>query len=65
MMSVKDLQANAWIKVSQMAHSLGWVDDWTPETSWIDHILQKMAWCHMQDQLRQREMTERQEALKG
>jgi len=64
-MSIQQEQADAWCKVSRMAHSLGWADDCTPETYWIDHIIQKMVWCHMQDQLRKREVTERQEALKG
>jgi hypothetical protein len=39
-----------------MAHALGWHKEWTPQDPpWVDYICQKMAWCHMQDQLRKRD----------
>lgn len=38
-------QVDAWEKVSKMAYNLGWQNDWMEgDVSWIEHILQKMAY---------------------
>jgi hypothetical protein len=57
-------KADAWEEISQMAHTLGWHNDWTPETTWLAHIRSKMAWGHLQATLRQKEFEERMEVLR-
>jgi len=64
-MSIEREQAEAWAKVSQMATTLGWHKDWTPDISWVDYIIQKMAWGEVQSKLREKEFNERMEALRG
>jgi len=63
---------SAWLRIDAEAHRLGWHNDWTPGgPPWVVYICQRMIWGHMQDQLRQRELTRlrelnnRQEATKG
>ncbi len=55
-MKVDQESERAWARVDRMAHALGWHKEWTPQDPpWVDYICQKMAWCHMQDQLRKRD----------